>query len=65
VRVVPQMPSLPFDRHGSGIRVGGTDHEISHAPIGTPYDLPIRFPSLEGPVGALFIMLSKRCIFFR
>ena len=57
--VLTWMSSLSFDRHDSRIRVGGTDHEVSHAPIGAPYDLPIRFAPLLDPVVTRFIALSE------
>ena len=53
--VVTQMASLPFGGHDSGIWIGRTDHEVSHAPIAAPHDLPIRFSPLLDPVMTLLI----------
>ncbi len=53
--VVTQMASLPFGGHDGGIWIGRTDHEVSHAPIAAPHDLPIRFSPLLDPVMTLLI----------
>src|SRR6266446_1178148 len=59
VGVVAQMASLPFGGHDGGIWVGRTDHEVGHAPIGSPNDLPIWFSHPEGPVMTLLICLRQ------
>src|SRR5260221_1454047 len=49
------MASVSFGGHDGSIRVGRTDHEVSHAPIGAPHDLPVRFSHLLDPVMTLLI----------
>ena len=53
--VIAQMASIPFGEHDGSIRIGGADHEVSHASIGSPDDLPVRFSHLLDPVGTLLI----------
>src|SRR6266849_7700250 len=59
VGVVAQMTSLPFGGHDRRIRIGGTDHEVGHAPIGSPNDLPVWFSHLEGPVMTPLVCLGQ------
>ncbi len=49
------MTAPPFGGHDGGIRVGGTDHEVGHAPIGSPNDPPVRFSHLLNPVVTLLV----------
>src|SRR5216683_7685776 len=53
------MASFSFGGHDRSIWVGRTDHEVSHAPIGAPNVLPVRFSSLLDPVMTLLICLGQ------
>src|SRR5216683_123906 len=53
------MASFSFGGHDRSIWVGRTDHEVSHAPIGAPNDLPVRFSSLLDPVMTLLVCLGQ------